>query len=480
MGTLGRYASEALETTMSIHSDRLSPLMVALCLLLVAGEVVAAKATLHGRGTYYVSPLGSDAASGGPQSPWRSIQHAADLVSPGDLVQIHGGAYAERVRFKRSGDEGAPILFSAAPGETVTVKGLEFAKGVTHLKVANLTVVGFKVWGVSLEGDNRHITLSSLTVKGGEAGVHFTSGDSGSPPEGGPVSDVIVENSLIKDSIYTAVDCTPGPCDRMVFRHLEITGAGQGGEDNWGADGLAIERGRDIVVESCHIHDNSGDGIDLNSRDTVGHVPGIIVRRNTVVRNHRNGIKLWAGGRMESNVLWGQGDAAVVLGDWPGTYRVVNNTIAYNMQDSAYSDRNYALVAAYPNDETGISATVELTLGHNIFAFNSSDAVGGPTGLYLGKGVRLASEGNNLFWSQEDNEVLAEFVAPEREFSRSEISGGGWAAATGQGSGDITANPRFVAGWPDVDVQLRSNSPAIAINAGAMADVFPVGRETVK
>jgi polygalacturonase len=130
--------------------------------------------------------------------------------------------------------------------------------------------------------------------------MHFTVGDSASPPQQGPVSDVIVENSLIENSIYTAVDCTPGPCDRMTFRHLEIRGAGRGGEGNWGADGLAIERGRDILVEDCYVHDNSGDGIDLNSRDIIGQGSGILVRRNEVVRNQMNGIKLGAGGRVQN------------------------------------------------------------------------------------------------------------------------------------------------------------------------------------
>ena len=31
---------------------------------------------------------------------------------------------------------------------------------------------------------------------------------------------------LMTGSVYTAVDCTPGPCDRVTFRRLEISGAG--------------------------------------------------------------------------------------------------------------------------------------------------------------------------------------------------------------------------------------------------------------
>jgi len=312
--------------------------MAAFWLVLMGGVAAGAEGK-----TFHVSPSGSDAASGSENSPWRSIQHAADSLSPGDSVKLHEGTYAERVFFKVSGRASAPIMFSAAPGETVTVKGLELAQGTSYLNITNLDVEGFKFWGVSLEGSNHHVILSGLYVNGGEAAVHFTS-------EEGAVSDVILENSIIRDPIYTAVDCTPGPCDRVTFRHLEITGAGRGGGDGWGADGIAVERGRNIIVENCHIHDNAGDGIDLNSRDTAGHVSGIVVRRNRIVRNRRNGIKLWAGGRMENNVLWGQGDSAVVLGDWAGTYEVVKNTVAHNMWDASFSERNYSLVAAYPSE----------------------------------------------------------------------------------------------------------------------------------
>ena len=447
---------------------------------LVSGEAAGAEEALYRGNTYHVSPSGKDGASGRPESPWRSIQHAANSVSPGDRVLIHGGAYPEHVFFRISGREGKPILFSAAQGEKVTIKGLELTKGVIHLNITNLKVEGFKFWGVSLEGNNHHIKLSGLTVKGGEAGVHFTTGDSGSPPENGPVSEVIVENTLIQDPEYTAIDCTPGPCDRMIFRHLEVAGAGGRGANGWGADGIAIERGQHILVEGCYIHDNSGDGIDLNSRDTAGNVSGIVVRRNHVVRNHKNGIKLWAGGRMEQNIIWGQGDAAVVLGDWAGKYEVVNNTITFNMWNPKYSTRNYALVAGYPNDETGISPNMQLTLRNTIFAFNSSDAVGGPTGIYLGKGVHLIGEGNNLYWSRDDNEIVAEFIAAEREFSRSQIADGTWAASSGQGVGNITADPLFSAGWPRVNVRLRNGSPAIAINAGASPDVLSAGAKNRK
>jgi hypothetical protein len=408
---------------------------------------------------YYVSPSGNDANSGDQANPWRTIQHAADSVLSGDTVSIRAGTYAEAVLLTVSGAQNQWITFMAAPDEDVTIQSLQINEGVSFLNISYLTVQGFSVWGIDLAGNNHDIILSHLRIIGGEAGVHFTRGTSGVSPENGPVSLITLEQSLIQGAEYTAVDCTPGPCDSMTFRKFEIANAGRSGESFYGADGLAVERGRDILVEDCFIHDNSGDGIDLNSRDFSGNVYGIVVRRNRVVRNRQNGIKLWGGGRIENNILWGQGNTPVVIGDYPGSYDVVNNTIAYNMWDTSYSERNYAFVAAYP--ENGSSSRITLTMRNNIFAFNCREALGGPTGLYLGAGVQLASEGYNLFWSREDEEILAEFVPGEQEFSRTAILDGTWATATGQGQGNRAADPLFVAGWPDVDVHLRANSPAV-------------------
>ncbi|MCG2768870.1 MAG: hypothetical protein L6435_10900, partial [Anaerolineae bacterium] len=186
-----------------------------------------------------------------------------------------------------------------------------------------------------------------------------------------------------------------------------------------------------------------------------------------VERNHITGIKLWAGGRVENNLVTGQGLLPAMLGAFPSTYEVVNNTIAYNMYDPAYSIRNYAFLVGYPNDETGISAPVTLTLANNIFAFNTGPAVGGPTGLYLGENVAL-TEHHNLYWSREDGEILAEFVTGhDAWFSRGEIANGTWTTYTGQGQGNVTSDPLFASGWPEVDLHLRQGSPAIgAANVG--------------
>jgi hypothetical protein len=413
--------------------------------------------------TKHVATTGNDSSPGSAGAPWRTLQHAADAAQAGDTVCLHSGTYAEAdtITFTQSGKENAPVTFTSAPGEKVTIQGsLYVNQGVSYLNITSLVVTGFHFWGVSLQGDNQHILFSKLDVSGGEAGFHFTEGESGQPPSNGPVSDIVLEDSTIRDAEYTAVDCTPGPCNNMIFRRLEISGSGI--EAGFGGDGLGLERGQNVLVEDCYIHDNGGDGIDLNSRDYDGNIPGNIVRNNRVVRNHLQGIKLWAGGWMENNLIWGQGIAPVMLGKYPCTVEAVNNTIVFNMYDPVYSGRDYAFIAGYPED-TG-TPTISLLLINNIFAFNTGPEVGDPTGIYLGPGVNL-TESNNLFWSREDGEIQAEFVkGHDSWFIRTEVSDGTWAQFSGQGVGDLSADPLFLSGWPDVDAHLQSGSPAI--NAG--------------
>ena len=56
---------------------------------------------------------------------WQTINRAAQLAQPGDTVLVHAGVYRERVAPARGGQPGQPIVYQAAPGETVTIKGSE-------------------------------------------------------------------------------------------------------------------------------------------------------------------------------------------------------------------------------------------------------------------------------------------------------------------------------------------------------------------
>lgn len=81
--------------------------------------------------TWYVASDGDDANSGRSiDQPFRTVNHAATVVAPGDTVIIRGGTYHESVRVRATGDIGRPITFRSMPGEKVVFDG--FKRNLTY------------------------------------------------------------------------------------------------------------------------------------------------------------------------------------------------------------------------------------------------------------------------------------------------------------------------------------------------------------
>ncbi|AUP77955.1 galactose-binding domain-containing protein [Flavivirga eckloniae] len=70
---------------------------------------------------YFVSTTGNDINSGTIDSPFRTIQKAADVAQYGSTIEIRGGTYHEKVIVKKSGLSGNPITFKAYNNEKVVV-----------------------------------------------------------------------------------------------------------------------------------------------------------------------------------------------------------------------------------------------------------------------------------------------------------------------------------------------------------------------
>ena len=94
------------------------------CLLLLAAVALAAPPARAAGRRLYVAPRGEDSNDGlSRQAPLRTLARAAALVAPGDVVEVAGGVYRERVTLKGAGKQGEPIVFRAAPHETAVVTG---------------------------------------------------------------------------------------------------------------------------------------------------------------------------------------------------------------------------------------------------------------------------------------------------------------------------------------------------------------------
>jgi parallel beta-helix repeat protein len=96
------------------------------------------------QGRFYVAAGGDDDNPGTIRQPWRTIAKAAEALQPGDTVYVRGGTYAEPLAPARSGRAGAPITFTAYPGEQ-PVLNMARGPGVDLSNRSHVVVDGFTV-----------------------------------------------------------------------------------------------------------------------------------------------------------------------------------------------------------------------------------------------------------------------------------------------------------------------------------------------
>jgi hypothetical protein len=77
---------------------------------------------------FHVAKTGNNTNSGTLASPFLTISQAVEFAMPGDTITVHAGIYREWVNPIRGGDSDLNrIVYRAAPGEKVEIKGSEIA-----------------------------------------------------------------------------------------------------------------------------------------------------------------------------------------------------------------------------------------------------------------------------------------------------------------------------------------------------------------
>ncbi len=106
--------------------------------------------------TYYVSGAGSDAANGlSAKTTFRTLQHAADLTEPGDVVYAMNGTYriaddqdaGAVLSITRAGTADKWITYKAMPGQTPKIvtkqwNGVFFGPTAAYVELNGFTVTG--------------------------------------------------------------------------------------------------------------------------------------------------------------------------------------------------------------------------------------------------------------------------------------------------------------------------------------------------
>ena len=84
---------------------------------------------------YHVSTTGLDSNPGTRPKPFKTISRAAEVAGPGVVITVHEGVYRERINPPRGGEsDDKRIVYQAAPGEKVVIKGSEIIKSWQHKK----------------------------------------------------------------------------------------------------------------------------------------------------------------------------------------------------------------------------------------------------------------------------------------------------------------------------------------------------------
>jgi hypothetical protein len=227
---------------------------------LPAGRPLAAPAG----NVYYVALSGSDENPGTLDLPWRTVQHAADSLTPGDTVYIREGTYHEHVVFSRSGSPGAYITLAAFPGETATLDGQGFdmwnwsgvidLSGQSYVQFSGLRVINSAYAGVFADGGD-HLTVDHLyTYNTASSGIAFFG-----------AHDVLVDSNEVvwagSGGVQEHITIADTQNFEVRYNHVHGYNPAAGGKEGIDAkDGAA-----NGSIHHNHVHDLDQEGIYIDA-----------------------------------------------------------------------------------------------------------------------------------------------------------------------------------------------------------------------
>lgn len=362
--------------------------------------------------TYYVAPppAGSDSNSGALESPWATLQHAADVIQAGDTVFLRAGGYAG-AQFTTSGTAKMPITVMAYPGEAVTIDednpstpdGINL-EGASHYVVEGLHVVGRTRAGIrAVLCDNVTLRHNQLTGNG-RWGI-FT----------GFCDDLLIEgnhtsNSGDEHGIYVS-----NSGDRPTIRGNRIW-------DNW-ANGIHmngdVSQGGDGVITGAVVESNIifGNGMGGGSGINMDGVQDSIIRNNLLFDNHASGISLYridGGGPSTGNLVYQ--NTVIVADDGRWALNIKNGSAGNRVRNNVF---------------------------YNYHSFRGSISV----------------DADSLSgFSSDNNVVMSRFTLDDGD---TVLTLAEWRTQTGHDQSSLLSDPATLFIDPTSDFHLRAGSPAL-------------------
>jgi parallel beta-helix repeat protein len=219
------------------------------------------RATAEGM-TYYVDPAGNDANNGSQANPWKTIRHAASVVSAGDTVLINPGTYpvSQQISITTSGTASNPIIFRGnGAGVVVDLRAYDGRNGLEiffsdYITIDNLTVYA------SLDTGSRGIRLTHAI-------------------------GCVISNNIVSGANHANLFCSLS--DHVTFLNNEAYG---------GAIGIYVADSSDYpTVKGNRLHDNTAIGLHMNgdiNSGGDGTISYALVDGNMIFNNGATGINL--------------------------------------------------------------------------------------------------------------------------------------------------------------------------------------------
>jgi hypothetical protein len=283
-------------------------------------------------GDFYVAVGGDDQAAGSKETPWRTIQHAARTLKPGDTAHILSGKYVEKVEVGVSGASQKPVTFQAEGAVVVSGKGVEGENIFLIENQSHVRLIGFEIrdnlkcndgsgirvqgagsnieirncrvheirgkdaMGITVYGD-QETPISDLTIDGNEI-FNCDPAKSEALTLNGNVTGFRVTNNVVRDMNNIGIDFIGGEEWANKDRDKVVRNGVCSGNrvircrSNYGdgyAAGIYVDGGRDIVIEK-NVVTGCDLGIEVGAENRGTVTSGVIVRENLVYRNDKAGI----------------------------------------------------------------------------------------------------------------------------------------------------------------------------------------------
>jgi hypothetical protein len=233
--------------------------------------------TGNSQNNYFVSLSGDDNNIGDLSNTWRTIQHGANQLVPGDTLNILAGTYEEKIDLDISGNASAYITIRNYQNDAVILDAINLANNSSiiwtdnaYLKIIGLHLtnnIGNNKEGLTLQGTAHHIEILNNKI----SNIKFSSD---------PNAPITSDKNAVPLNIWA--DSALDSIHNIIIRGNEVFNNQTGYSENIAAGGNFST----FIIENNSIHDNTNIGIDIGGNYNTSPSPQYDHGRHGIIRNN--------------------------------------------------------------------------------------------------------------------------------------------------------------------------------------------------